>query len=215
MIEQLFRSARASAKHAIRSSFLSNSTDGKTDRWHIMISTSAEQARYDSGLAVWLFPVIGRHCRCASGEAFFSQQWGDEDMPARILLIEDDPGDLYLMNYVLNAYGYSAVTAMDGPEGMVAVLRKRPDLIICEMQLPTMDGYEIARRLKGDPELRAIPLVAVTPFVTVRDRDKALAAGFDGFIAKPIKLETFVQQVELYLRPDQLSAGPSPDAARE
>jgi two-component system cell cycle response regulator len=120
-------------------------------------------------------------------------------MPARILLIEDNPANLDLMTYLLKAFGYDAVTATDGAEGLAAARRATPDLIICDVQMPVMDGLEVARHVKSDPVLRAIPLVAVTALAMVGDRDRVLAGGFDGYIAKPINPETFVRQMEAFL----------------
>jgi two-component system cell cycle response regulator len=119
---------------------------------------------------------------------------------ARILLIEDNPANLELMSYLLRAFGYAPRTFGDGVEGVSAAQRDPPDLIICDVQLPTMDGYEVARLLKSDPVLRAIPLVAVTALAMVGDRERTLAAGFDRYISKPINPETFVQQIEDVLK---------------
>src|SRR5258708_33383203 len=122
-------------------------------------------------------------------------------MPARILLIEDNPANLELMTYLLKAFGYTAFTARDGAEGLAAMRRDAPDLIICDVQLPVMDGLEVARHVKSDPILRTIPLVAVTALAMGGDRDRILAAGFDGYVSKPINPETFVRQVEAFLPP--------------
>src|SRR5688572_23753918 len=122
-------------------------------------------------------------------------------MPARILLIEDHPANLDLMTYLLGAFGHITVTATDGLEGLEAAAHAAPDLIICDVQLPTIDGLEVARRLKADAALRAIPLVAVTALAMVGDRDRVLAAGFDGYIPKPIQPEIFVRQLETFLPP--------------
>ena len=130
-------------------------------------------------------------------------------MAARILLIEDNPPNLELMSYLLGAFGYQALSAVDGLEGL-DMARQVPDLIICDLQLPTMNGYEVARQLKADAALRAIPLVAVTAFAMVGDREKVLAAGFDGYITKPIDPETFVRQIEGFLRqPRHAPAAPA------
>ncbi len=120
-------------------------------------------------------------------------------MSARILIIEDNPTNLDLMTYLLNAFGYTTLTAQDGEEGLEAARQEVPDLIICDIQLPTMDGREVARRLKSHPELQRIPLVAVTALAMVGDRARLLAAGFDGYIAKPLSPEIFVQEVEKFL----------------
>lgn len=122
---------------------------------------------------------------------------------ARILVIEDNPTNMELMVYLLNAFGHMVLTAEDGGSGLEAVQREVPDLIICDVHLPVMDGYEVARRLKTDLALQKIPLVAVTALAMMGDRDKVLQAGFNGYISKPITPETFVSQVEGFLRSDQ------------
>jgi two-component system cell cycle response regulator len=121
-------------------------------------------------------------------------------MPARILLIEDNPANLELMRYLLEAFGYAPETTCDGQEGLEAASGAAFDLILCDIQMPVVDGYQVARRLQGDPALRTIPLVAVTALAMVGEREKILAAGFSGYIAKPIEPETFVAQVEAFLR---------------
>ena len=122
---------------------------------------------------------------------------------AHILVIEDNPTNMELMVYLLQAFGHAPLTAADGASGLEAAQREAPDLIICDVHLPRLDGYEVARRLKIDPTLRKIPLIAVTALAMMGDRDKVLQAGFDGYISKPIAPETFVSQVEAFLRSDQ------------
>jgi two-component system cell cycle response regulator len=133
-------------------------------------------------------------------------------MSARILIIEDNATNLELMVYLFRAFGYDPVTAADGEAGLEAVHREPFDLVICDVQMPGVDGYELARRLKGHPTFRSIPLVAVTAMAMVGDRDRALAAGFDGYIAKPINPETFIKQVESFvrLRPEEQARRPEP-----
>lgn len=123
-------------------------------------------------------------------------------MPARILLIEDNPANLELMSYLLAAFGYTPRVATDGAAGLEILGVESFDLIVCDVHMPVVDGYEVARLLKADPILRGVPLVAVTALAMVGDRDRVLAAGFDGYIAKPIDPETFVRQVEQFLRPE-------------
>jgi two-component system cell cycle response regulator len=127
-------------------------------------------------------------------------------MPRRILVIEDNPTNLELMTYLLRAHGFETPTAADGDAGLEAAGREAPDLIVCDVQLPSLDGYEVVRRLKADPGLRAIPVVAVTAFAMVDDRRKALDAGFDGYLTKPIDPETFVGTVEGFLPPSERGA---------
>jgi len=122
-------------------------------------------------------------------------------MAARILIIEDNPTNLELMSYLLHAAGHTLYTASDGAEGIASARRTQPDLIVCDMKMPGLDGCEVARRLKDDPVLRAVPLVAVTSYAMVGDCDMAIAAGFDGYLTKPIVPKTFVAQLEAFLRP--------------
>jgi two-component system cell cycle response regulator len=121
-------------------------------------------------------------------------------MSARILVIEDNAANLELMSYILQAFGYTLKTAESGSAGLAAIQHDPPDLIICDIQLPIMDGYEIARLLKSSPAYRRIPLIAVTALAMVGDKDKVLAAGFDGYISKPINPETFVRQIECFIQ---------------
>jgi CheY-like chemotaxis protein len=116
-------------------------------------------------------------------------------MGARILVIEDNTANLYLMVYLLGAFGHIAVSARDGEEGLRAAAQVKPDLILCDIHLPKMDGYELVRRLKNDPNCCSIPIVAVTALAMVGDRDHVLRAGFDGYLPKPIDPEALVQQI--------------------
>jgi two-component system cell cycle response regulator len=119
-------------------------------------------------------------------------------MPLKILIIEDNPANLELMTYLLRSFGHSVVSAREGAEGLELARRELVDIIICDVHLPNVDGYEVAQRLKQHPVLCRIPLVAVTAMAMVGDRDKVLAAGFDGYIDKPINPQLFVSQVEAF-----------------
>jgi CheY-like chemotaxis protein len=116
-------------------------------------------------------------------------------MCARILVIEDNTANLDLMVYLIGAFGHIAVSARDGEEGLRAAAEMKPDLILCDVDLPKLDGYEVVRRLKSDPDCRSIPAVAVTALAMVGDRDRVLLAGFDGYLPKPIDPEALVQQI--------------------
>jgi CheY-like chemotaxis protein len=120
----------------------------------------------------------------------------DDKMAARILVIEDNPINLELMTYLLGAFNHTVLTATDGNEGYNLIEQERVDLIICDVHLPKVDGYQVARRLKQHPELRKVPIVAVTALAMVGDREKVLAAGFDDYISKPVTPDTFVKQLE-------------------
>src|SRR5438128_2265567 len=112
-------------------------------------------------------------------------------MGVRVLVIEDNAANRELMTYLLQAFGHETLVAHDGEAGLEAIRKERPDLVICDVQLPKLSGHELASRVKAQPVLNAIPLIAVTAFAMVGDREKALAAGFDGYLPKPIAPETF------------------------
>ena len=120
-------------------------------------------------------------------------------MVARVLLVEDNPANLSLMQYLLQASGYTTLTATDGRQGVAVAQRESPDVILMDLQLPIMNGYEAARLVKEVPALRGVPIIAVTAFAMVGDRDKILGRGFDGYIAKPITPERFVSEVEGFI----------------
>lgn len=124
-------------------------------------------------------------------------------MSARILIIEDNPTNMELMAYLLSAFGHGVMQATTGSQGLDLSDRERPDLVICYIELPDVNGYDIARRVRRGGGLSGMPLVAVTAYAMVGDKDTALDAGFDGYITKPIDLETFVPQVEDFLRDRQ------------
>lgn len=118
---------------------------------------------------------------------------------AKILLIEDNEQNRYMMTFLLEKHGHTVVEAPDGMTGLQSAMADRPDLILLDIQLPTIDGYAVAGALRSRPELADCPIVAVTSYAMPGDRDKALQAGCDGYIEKPINPETFVGQVTGYL----------------
>lgn len=122
-------------------------------------------------------------------------------MKGRVLYIEDNEQNLYLITFILKAADYQVIPAMSGEEGIMLAGDQAPDLILLDIQLPGMDGYEIARHLRSNPGLQRVPIVAVTSYAMVGDREKALAAGCDGYIEKPINPETFITQMEAHLHP--------------
>ncbi|CAN7296747.1 response regulator [Acidovorax sp. LjRoot118] len=129
-------------------------------------------------------------------------------MTARILVIEDDEASRMLVTYLLEADGYQVYSASNGRDGVRAALEHGPDLILSDLQMPVMDGYEVARLLHADPGWRRAPLVAVTAFSMPGDREKALEVGFQDHISKPIDPERFVRQVEAYLSPSSRAVRP-------
>jgi two-component system cell cycle response regulator len=120
-------------------------------------------------------------------------------LSARILIIEDNPANMELMSYLLEAFGHTVLPLYNGEEGVEAARAQLPDLILCDVHLPGMDGYGVLQQLKSEAALRNIPVIAVTALAMVGDRQKLLAAGFDGYLGKPIEPEVFVGQCEQYL----------------
>jgi len=118
---------------------------------------------------------------------------------ARILVIEDNGPNLALITYLLGAFGHTVVSATDGLAGIDVARRERPELILCDLQLPKLDGYSVRGVLRADPTLTRIPVIAVTAFAMMGDRDRVLAGGFDGYIGKPIDPEAFIGQVDAFL----------------
>jgi CheY-like chemotaxis protein len=115
-----------------------------------------------------------------------------------ILVIEDNEDNIRLVDYVLRAYGYEPLLATDGAEGLRIALERRPDLVLLDIRMPRMDGYEVAARLK-QARLEGTKVVAVTASAMVGDRERIAAAGFHGYIQKPIDPETFIAEVERFL----------------
>lgn len=122
-------------------------------------------------------------------------------MSRSILLIEDNEQNRYLLTFLLEQSGYRVVAVADGHRGIEAAQASAFALILLDIQLPTMDGYAVARALRRFEALRATPIVAVTSYAMPGDREKALEAGCTGYIEKPINPETFVAEMELALGP--------------
>lgn len=120
-------------------------------------------------------------------------------MKRTVLLIEDNEQNRYLATFLLEQGGYTVTSAPDGPAGITQALALPPDLILLDIQLPGMDGYAVARALRGHAELDRIPIVAVTSYAMVGDREKSLAAGCNGYIEKPINPETFVAEISRFI----------------
>jgi two-component system cell cycle response regulator len=117
----------------------------------------------------------------------------------RILLIEDNRINLELMLYMLQAWGHQVTTAVTAEEGLQLARSERPELIISDVQLPGMDGYDFARVAKADPQLRDIPLMALTAYAMVGDRERSRAAGFDAYFSKPIEPASFMAALDAFL----------------
>lgn len=119
---------------------------------------------------------------------------------ARILLIEDNATNLDLMTYLLRAFGHDVASAADGAEGLEKALLEPYDLVLTDILMPRMDGYEFARRFRDEASGAHTPLVAVTALAMTGDREKILANGFDGYIAKPLDPKRFGAQIAAFLK---------------
>jgi two-component system cell cycle response regulator DivK len=117
----------------------------------------------------------------------------------KILIVEDNEQNLYLETFLLEKQGYDVIQARNGQQGLDLAAADHPDLILLDIQLPVMDGYEVATRLKQAKETLSIPIVAVTSYAMAGDREAILAAGCQGYIEKPIDPDRFVEQVKGFL----------------
>ena len=117
-----------------------------------------------------------------------------------ILIVEDNEKNMKLARDVLQAKGYATLEAVTGEEGVRMAKDGRPDLVLMDIQLPGIDGIEALRQIRVEPALAAIPVVAFTASVTPADRSQIQAAGFDGFLPKPINLKEFLETVKALLQ---------------
>ena len=117
----------------------------------------------------------------------------------RILIVEDNELNMKLLHDVLEVHGYAIVATREGGTVLTLAREMRPDLILMDLQLPDISGLDAVRQLKDDEETWGIPVVAVTAFAMVGDRDKALVAGCDGYVAKPIHLQDFLAVVKSFI----------------
>jgi CheY-like chemotaxis protein len=117
----------------------------------------------------------------------------------RILYVEDNEDNIYMLRGRLERKGIEVVVARDGQEGIAAALREHPDLILMDLSLPVIDGWEAARRLKSSPDTRAIPIIALSAHAMTGDREKALAAGCDDYDTKPVDLASLMAKIHAIL----------------
>lgn len=120
-------------------------------------------------------------------------------MKNQIVVIEDNEQNLYLVTFLLEQHGYKIFPARSGPDGISLAAKILPDLILLDIQLPLMDGYTVARELKKNPLIANVPIIAVTSYAMVGDKERALEAGCIGYIEKPINPSTFVTEIRRFL----------------
>mgnify|MGYP001338059759 CR=1 FL=1 len=117
-----------------------------------------------------------------------------------VLVVEDNPDNMLLIQDVLQALNYTVIEAWDGESGVDAAKAEKPSLILMDLSLPRMDGWTAAKQIKDDPELAHIPIIALTAHAMVGDRERALEAGCDDYLAKPINLREFREKIKRYTK---------------
>jgi two-component system, cell cycle response regulator DivK len=120
----------------------------------------------------------------------------------KILYVEDNKDNVYMLVRRLNRLGFEIVVAPDGERGLALARSERPELILMDLSLPILDGWEAARRLKAESQTRAIPIIALSAHAMAGDRDKALAAGCDEYDTKPVNLEGLLAKIRALLPPE-------------
>jgi CheY-like chemotaxis protein len=118
---------------------------------------------------------------------------------AKILIVEDNEMNRDMLTRRLERRGYTVVTALDGEQGLAAAQSENPDLILMDMSLPVMDGWEATKRLKSEAATSGIPVIGLTAHAMTGDRDKAIAAGCDDYDTKPIELPRLLEKIESLL----------------
>lgn len=121
-------------------------------------------------------------------------------MPAKILVVEDNEKNRRLLRDVLQFHGFAVIEAINGEEGITMARTENPDIILMDIQMPVMDGFTAIQTLKNDPGLKQIKIVAVTSFAMTGDREKIIAAGADGYVAKPIDTRELPALIKTILR---------------
>jgi CheY-like chemotaxis protein len=121
-------------------------------------------------------------------------------MGDRVLIVDDNPTNLKLVAYLVKAQGYEVQTAADADAALASIAEHRPRLILMDLQLPGIDGLELTRRLKTDPATQDIKIVAVTAYAMKGDQEKALAAGCDDYVTKPIDTRALPQVIARHLQ---------------
>jgi len=118
----------------------------------------------------------------------------------KLLIIEDNEQNYYMMRFLLEKKGFKVIGAENGRLGVEMALNEKPDAILLDIQLPEMDGYAVAAELKRHAELDNVPIVAVTSYAMVGDRENIIAAGATGYIEKPINPDTFVDEISIFVQ---------------
>lgn len=120
-------------------------------------------------------------------------------MKIKVLIIEDNTQNMYMLSYLLESENYEVLKAFSGVDGIESAVKQRPDIILLDIQLPQMDGYEVTKKLRAVEKLKQTPIIAVTSYAMPGDKEKALESGATGYIEKPINPDTFISQMKSFL----------------
>lgn len=120
-------------------------------------------------------------------------------MACRVLLVEDNPASLELMRYLLDSGGYQTLLATNGQEALEHLSRVLPDLVLTDIQMPVLDGYELLSHIRNSPRTRGLLVVALTAYSMPGDHERVMGAGFDGYMSKPIDPETILDELRHFL----------------
>jgi CheY-like chemotaxis protein len=142
----------------------------------------------------------GRARPSARADEACSQQWDGSSIVTKVLYVEDNDDNIFMLKMRLELLGdFEVLTAEDGEKGCAMAVSERPDIILMDLEMPVVDGWEATRRLKGDPQTRDIPVIALSAHALAGEREKALAAGCNEFDTKPIEFDRLVATVRRIL----------------
>lgn len=126
-------------------------------------------------------------------------------MKKSVLIIEDNEQNMYMLTYLLQSENYEILQAFNGVDGIMMANEKNPDIILLDIQLPEMDGYTVAQKIRESVKLKSTPIIVVTSYAMVGDKEKALSSGATGYIEKPIDPDTFIEQMNSFLPPQLIN----------
>ena len=124
----------------------------------------------------------------------------EKGLPKKILIVEDNQDSRELVVKILKNRGYQLIEAVDGEDALEKAIAERPDLILMDISIPKIDGYEVTRMLKSRKEFKYTPIIALTAHAMKGDREKAMESGCEGYIAKPINIHELPEQIKSYLK---------------
>jgi len=118
----------------------------------------------------------------------------------KVLVVEDNERNRYLISFLLKGDGFEVIEALTGEDGVEMAIREQPDIVLMDIQLPGIDGYETTRRIRASPGGEKVPIIALTSYAMTGDRERSLAAGCTGYVEKPINPDTIIGEIRTFLR---------------